>query len=67
MSDAAMHTQSRPAPRPALGALGQRIARYRDYRRTLNELRALSARDLADLGLEPDAIKRIARRAAYGG
>ncbi|PQO22204.1 hypothetical protein C2I36_14305 [Rhodobacteraceae bacterium WD3A24] len=67
MSDAAMNTQSRAAQRPPFSALGARIARYRDYRRTLNELRALSTRDLADLGLEPDAIKRIARQAAYGG
>ncbi|MEY8840828.1 DUF1127 domain-containing protein, partial [Cribrihabitans sp. XS_ASV171] len=30
--------------------LGTRIARYRLYRRTVNELSALSGRELADLG-----------------
>lgn len=44
--------------------LAGRIARYRLYRRTLNELSALSDRDLADLGIHRSQISEIARQAA---
>ena len=43
-----------------------RFAQYRVYRETLNELNALSARDLADLGLNRSLVKRTAYEAAYG-
>jgi uncharacterized protein YjiS (DUF1127 family) len=36
------------------------------YRRTLAELRALSERDLADLGIHSAMIPQIAHEAAYG-
>lgn len=45
--------------------LKTRYARYRLYRKTLNELSALSARDLADLGLHRSMLKRVAYMAAY--
>ncbi|MFC3615216.1 DUF1127 domain-containing protein [Lutimaribacter marinistellae] len=48
-----------------IGALRTRIARYRLYRQTVNELGALSGRELADLGLHRSMIKRIAIQAAY--
>ena len=40
--------------------------KWRVYRQTLNELTALTDRDLADLGLHRGEIDRIARDAAYG-
>ncbi|MEM7709308.1 MAG: DUF1127 domain-containing protein [Pseudomonadota bacterium] len=41
-------------------------AKWRLYRRTLDELSALSDRDLDDLGLGRGMIREIAREAAYG-
>lgn len=40
--------------------------RRRTYRRTLAELRSLSNRDLADLGIHRSMITRVALEAAYG-
>jgi uncharacterized protein YjiS (DUF1127 family) len=45
--------------------LAERAAKYRTYRATLNELGALSDRDLADLGLHRAMIADVARDAAY--
>ena len=42
-----------------------RVARYRVYRDTLNELSGLSNRDLADLGLHRSELRRVAYQAAY--
>ena len=39
---------------------------WRQYRRTLNELQGLSARELADLGLNADSIKAAAFDATFG-
>ncbi len=41
-----------------------RYARYRIYRASVAELRALSARDLADIGLNKSMIKSVALEAA---
>ncbi len=41
------------------------LARRKVYRDTLRELRTLDARELADLGLNPTMLKRIAYQAAY--
>ncbi|WP_198590246.1 DUF1127 domain-containing protein [Paracoccus zhejiangensis] len=41
-------------------------ARNAVYRQTVRELNALTARDLADLGIHRSMISRIAREAAYG-
>lgn len=41
-----------------------RFARYRMYRQTVNELSALSDRELADLGLQRSMIRRLAMQAA---
>lgn len=46
-------------------ALSERYAQYRLYRRTLDELEALSTRELADLGLHKSALKSVAYEAAY--
>lgn len=46
--------------------LRARFAQYRVYRATLNELRELSNRELADLGLSRSMLKGIALEAAYG-
>lgn len=40
--------------------------RRRIYVQTLTELRALSDRDLADLGLHRSLIRAVAKDAAYG-
>ena len=45
--------------------LMNRLSRYRMYRRTLNELSALSDRELADLGLSRSGLRRMAYQAAY--
>ncbi len=47
-------------------ALQDRIARNRVFRTTLNELGALSNRELADLGIARSNIKAVAFEAAYG-
>lgn len=40
--------------------------RNRVYRQTLNELRSLTDRDLADLGIARSMIGAVAMEAAYG-
>ena len=56
------------APSGRLGLLKSQLdaalARRRLYRTTLNELRALSDRDLADLGLHRASLRQIALQAA---
>lgn len=46
-------------------ALRERIARNRNYRRTYNELSALNAAQLADLGLHRSTLRQAAYSAAY--
>lgn len=60
------HTNAGIADRAAAlwTALGQRYARHRVYRRTLNELQSLSGRELADLGMNRSMLKRLALEAA---
>jgi uncharacterized protein YjiS (DUF1127 family) len=41
-------------------------AKWRTYRRTLNELSVLSNRDLADLGISRSMIVSVAIEAGYG-
>ncbi|MBJ3762269.1 DUF1127 domain-containing protein [Maribius pontilimi] len=43
-----------------------RFTRWQTYRRTFNELQALSGRELNDLGLSRSAIRSVALDAAYG-
>ena len=43
--------------------LKTRISAWRRYNRTVTELKALSNRDLADLGISRGDIERIAREA----
>ena len=65
-----MDTAHRSTGLPSSGVLGgltQRFARYKTYRRTLDELHALSHRELADLGIHRSQIRGIAYRAAYDG
>lgn len=61
-------SMARPADRaPGIFAqLGEALARRRIYRRTLNELRQLSDRELADLGISRMTIVDVAHEAAYG-
>lgn len=47
-------------------ALWTKFQQYRLYRQTVSELRGLSGRELADLGLHRSAIKSVARESVYG-
>lgn len=42
------------------------VARYRTYRETVGELRALNDRELADLGIVRANVSDVARSAVYG-
>ena len=48
------------------GRLGRTWADYRAYRTTLAELRDLNDRQLSDLGMDRNGLKRIACAAVYG-
>ncbi|GLQ34549.1 hypothetical protein GCM10007939_08320 [Amylibacter marinus] len=50
----------------AFNALKARYEANRVYAKTVSELSALTARDLADLNINRADIRRIAREAAYG-
>jgi uncharacterized protein YjiS (DUF1127 family) len=47
-------------------AMTDRMAKYKMYRATLDELARLDDRDLSDLGISRSMIKGIATEAAYG-
>lgn len=47
-------------------SLREAAEQRRVYTRTIRELRGLSARELADLGIHRSMITRVAREAAYG-
>ena len=46
--------------------LGKRLADYRQYLKTLDELGALSDRELADLGLTRLQVRDVAYESVYG-
>ncbi len=48
----------------ALQTLRLRYESYKSYRETVRELSALSGRELADLGILPSDIRRLARESA---
>ena len=50
-----------------INGLTKRFQRYRTYRQTLEELEALSDRELADLSISRGQVRGIAYRAAYDG
>ncbi|WP_424931472.1 DUF1127 domain-containing protein [Amaricoccus macauensis] len=52
--------------RGTFAALKRRFADYRRYRQTLNELEALSDRDLNDIQLSRFSIKEVAWKSVYG-
>lgn len=62
------NTKHRRATRSGVfGGLTKRIRRYRTYRQTLEELEALSDRELDDLNISRSMMRAIAYRAAYDG
>ncbi|MCM2560669.1 DUF1127 domain-containing protein [Lutimaribacter sp. EGI FJ00015] len=61
-----IHDSVRAPRRAGLFAnLIERVSRYRQYRQTVNELGALNARELADLGICRAQIRALAFEAAY--
>ncbi|MFW8635074.1 DUF1127 domain-containing protein [Cribrihabitans pelagius] len=52
--------------RTAVSGLAQTWRQRMEYKRTVNELRALSDRELSDIGLHRSAIRGIARTQVYG-
>ena len=52
--------------RAAFDELKDKIARYRMYRETINELSSLSGRELTDLGMSRAQLRSVAYEAAYG-
>ncbi|HHX89490.1 MAG TPA: DUF1127 domain-containing protein [Paracoccus sp.] len=52
--------------RAAFAGLVEGWTRYGDFRRTYNELNALSTRELHDLGFSRSMLARVAHEAAYG-
>ncbi|RKF13497.1 DUF1127 domain-containing protein [Roseovarius spongiae] len=49
-----------------IGNVAQAVARRRAYRKTVNELSQLTARELADLGLSRGNIRATAYDSVYG-
>ncbi|SLN48414.1 DUF1127 domain-containing protein [Roseisalinus antarcticus] len=47
-------------------SLRTRYENYKVYRETMSELRQLTERDLADLGLHESQVRDVALEAAYG-
>lgn len=62
----ALPRASAPQASGWLANLRSAITRRALYRRTVRELSALSNRELADLGLNPSIIERVAHESAYG-
>ncbi|UWQ90086.1 DUF1127 domain-containing protein [Aliisedimentitalea scapharcae] len=52
-------------PLAFVDTLVARFSRYAMFRRTMNELSALSDRELSDLGLSRSQLRRVAHQAAY--
>ena len=50
-----------------IGGITTRLAQYRTYRKTLDELDSLTDRELSDLGISRHSLRSIAYRAAYDG
>ena len=42
------------------------VVKYRQYRKTITELRSLSTKELSDIGLSLSTIKSVARETIYG-
>lgn len=53
-------------PKAPLARVGEYLRQRRAYSRALRELRALSDRELEDLGISRWMITRVAAEAAYG-
>lgn len=54
---------------PTVGVIArmrESLGRWLEYRRTVTELQALSARSLSDLGYHRGEIRAVARREVYG-
>lgn len=61
-----IHAEFGRASTGLFARLGNAVADYRLYRRTLGELENLSNRELRDLGISRFSIRQIARESVYG-
>jgi uncharacterized protein YjiS (DUF1127 family) len=66
MTDFTSAAAARPSWTARLAAVADAWRRYRLFRRTYDELNALSTRELDDLGISRSMITRLAHEAAYG-
>ncbi|MFS4437807.1 DUF1127 domain-containing protein [Paracoccaceae bacterium GXU_MW_L88] len=66
MAHIAYDARLAPAKAGLFANLKMRLEAFRKYQRTLNELRDLSDRELADLGIARGELRAIAHEAAYG-
>ena len=65
-STRAAHTSAADRFTGLFAGFSAALQRRRVYTQTLSELRALSDRELADLGIVRSMIASVAREAAYG-
>ena len=65
LADSAVAPASTHASGSLFGRLVTWLREQRRYRRTVNELSALSDRELDDIGLRRADIEDVARRSAY--
>lgn len=56
---------TRNAPSGFFARISTAVANYRLYRKTIEELRSLSTRELQDLGLSRYAIRQVAYDSVY--
>lgn len=61
-----LETSLETSPAGFFAGLRKRFNDYLLYRRTLGQLKALTARDLADLDIDAAYLDSVARQAVYG-
>ena len=72
MVDITSHAMTEAEPRWSVvefarhlqSALATRLEKRRVYKQTLSELQTYSRRNLLDMGIDPDGLEDLARRAA---
>lgn len=65
-SKAAPRTAAAASPRRPIMNFARSLSNWRKYRQTINELGRMSDRELRDLGIGREDIRRVARDAIAG-